>query len=157
MNSITQQLTQMGFLVSTPANPVAKYVQTKKLNSTLFISGQLPIANGAMKYQGKACDAIDLEKCKEASQLCAFNLLSQLAHAIDDNPNAVESCIKIEIFINCKESFERLTEISDVASELIVKVLGDKGKHTRVTIGVPSLPLNATVEISGIFEIMEGK
>ncbi len=156
MTTITHILTQMGFMADKPAIPIANYVQTKQLNSTLYISGQLPIESGKITSFGKASD-VELDKSKHAAKLCAVNLLSQLASAVDDKPEFVKSCIKLEIFVNSEAGFERLTDIADVASELIVKVLGEKGKHARVTIGVPSLPLNATVEISGTFEIIEDK
>ena len=154
-NSITGKLLELGFDISKPIIPIANYVQTKILGSLLFVSGQLPVKNGEVLYKGRVGEEITFEESKEAAKLCASNALSQLSLAIDDEIDLVKSCVKLEVFVSCETGFERQSEIANSASDLIVQVLGEKGKHTRVAIGVCSLPLNSSVEICAIFEIKE--
>ena len=151
--TITQKLNEIGFSLGKPILPIANYVQTKTLGSTLYISGQLPIKDGVPIYKGKIGEDLDTQTGIKAAELCMLNILNQLIFAVDDKISRIKSCVKLEVFINCKNNFERHPEIANGASNLLVKVLGDKGKHTRLAVGAPSLPLNSAIEISAIFEI----
>ena len=82
-----------------------------------------------------------------------LNVINQLIIALDDDITKIKSCIKLEIFVNSQSGFEKHSEIANGASDLIVKLLGERGKHARMAIGVSSLPLNSAVEVAAIFEI----
>lgn len=156
-HTITQTLQELGFDLGKPIKPIANYVQTKTLNSSLYLSGQLPIKDNQICYQGKIGKEVSIEKAKDAAKICILNIINQLIHAVYDEHENIKSCIKLEIFLNCASNFSQHTEVSDVASDLLIQILGEKAKHSRVTIGVSSLPLNAPIEISAIFEINNNK
>lgn len=151
-NTITQKLLELGFEVSKPVVPIANYVQAKVLNCAIYVSGQLPMKDGEVIYKGKVGEELTIDEGKKASELCMLNVLNQLVLALDDDISKIKSCIKLEIFVNAKEGFEKHPEIANGASDLLVKVLGERGRHTRVAIGVSSLPLNSAVEVTAIFE-----
>ncbi len=153
MTTITGKLMEIGFEVSKPLVPIANYVQTKVLNGSIFISGQLPIQNGDVVYQGMVGKDLTTEEAKKATELCMLNVINQLIIALDDDITKIKSCIKLEIFVNSQSGFEKHSEIANGASDLIVKLLGERGKHARMAIGVSSLPLNSAVEVAAIFEI----
>jgi enamine deaminase RidA (YjgF/YER057c/UK114 family) len=153
MTTITGKLMEIGFEVSKPLVPIANYVQTKVLNGSILISGQLPIQNGDVVYQGMVGKDLTTEEAKKATELCMLNVINQLIIALDDDITKIKSCIKLEIFVNSQSGFEKHSEIANGASDLIVKLLGERGKHARMTIGVSSLPLNSAVEVAAIFEI----
>lgn len=152
-NTITQKLSEIGFSFGKPILPIANYVQSKTVNSMLYISGQLPIENGVLAYKGKIGEDLEINTGIKAAELCMINILNQLSFAVDDKISHIKSCVQLEVFINCKQNFERHAEIANGASNLLIKILGDKGKHTRSAIGANSLPLNSAIEISAIFEI----
>jgi enamine deaminase RidA (YjgF/YER057c/UK114 family) len=108
--------------------------------------------DGEVIYKGKVGEDLTIEEGKKASELCLLNVLNQLVLALDDDILKIKSCIKLEIFVNATESFEKHPEIANGASDLLVKVLGERGRHTRVAVGVSSLPLNSAVEVTAIFE-----
>ena len=155
--TITQKLLELGIPAGKPIIPIANYVQTKRVDSELYVSGQLPIQDGVVIYKGKVGEDLDTESGKNAAELCMINIINQLIFSLDDDMQKIKSCVRLEIFINCSQNFERHAEIANSASNLLIKVLGDKGKHTRIAIGVNSLPLNSAVEISSIFEIKTDK
>jgi enamine deaminase RidA (YjgF/YER057c/UK114 family) len=155
--SISAKLLELGFEIGKPIIPIANYVQTKILRCSLFVSGQLPVRNGELIYKGKVGQSLTIEEGKEAAKLCAINVLNQIILAIDDDLQKIKSCIKLEVFVNCEATFERHSEIANGASEILIQVLGERGKHVRVAIGVSSLPLNSAVEVTAIFEINNEK
>jgi enamine deaminase RidA (YjgF/YER057c/UK114 family) len=155
--SISAKLLELGFENGKPIIPIANYVQTKILRCSLFVSGQLPLKNGELIYKGKVGKDLTLEEGKEAAKLCAINVLGQIILAIDDDLQKIKSCIKLEVFVNCDGTFERHSEIANGASDILIQVLGERGKHVRVAIGVSSLPLNSAVEVTAIFEINNEK
>lgn len=137
--------------------PIGSYVQSKTFNSSLYISGQLPMqknSNGEINvYEGKIGENLSIEQGKEAVKLCILNVVNHLIHAVDDAKDRIKSCIKLEIFLNCSTNFADHAIIADHASNCLNEIIGDKAKHSRVTLGVSSLPLNAAALISAIFEI----
>ena len=153
MTTITQKLMEIGFEVSKPLVPIANYVQTKVLNGAIYVSGQLPIQNGEVVYKGVVGKDLTIEEGKKAIELCMLNVINQLIIALDDDIIKIKSCIRLEIFVNSPSGFEKHSEIANGASDLIIKLLGERGKHTRMAIGVSSLPLNSAVEVAAIFEI----
>ena len=136
----------------TPPLPVASYVPCTVSGKIVFVSGQIPIADGAIKYVGKLGVDVPMEAGQAAAQLCAINVLAQLKSAIGDL-DRVTKCLKLGVFVNAAPDYSQHPEVANGASDLIAAVFGDAGKHARAAVGVGSLPRGVAVEVEAIFEI----
>tara|TARA_Y100001970_G_C13922204_1_gene694012 strand:+ start:66 stop:527 length:462 start_codon:yes stop_codon:yes gene_type:complete len=151
--SIEDQLSSLKIELPKAPAPVGSYVAHKKIGNLIFISGQIPIKNDGTIIKGKVGKDISLENAQEAAYYCCLNILAQLKSACDGNLEKVKNCIKITGFVNSIDAFTDQAKVINPASELLVKVFNDKGKHTRAAVSVNSLPLGSAVEIDSIFEI----
>ena len=151
--SIEDQLSSLKIELPKAPAPVGSYVAHKKIGNLIFISGQIPIKNDGTIIKGKVGKDISLENAQEAAYYCCLNILAQLKSACDGNLEKVKNCIKITGFVNSIDAFTDQAKVINPASELLVKVVNDKGKHTRAAVSVNSLPLGSAVEIDSIFEI----
>lgn len=137
-----------------PAKSVANYLPYRQEGNLLFISGQLPMINGTLQCTGKmGAEIQDLDTGKQLARLCAINLLSQLRDACHGNLQQVHQCIKLTIFVATTTNFYHIADVANGASDLLVEVMGEAGKHSRSAIGVAALPLNAPIEIEAIFSL----
>jgi enamine deaminase RidA (YjgF/YER057c/UK114 family) len=155
MSTVETKLKELGITLPAPAAPVANYVPTVRTGQLVVISGQLclgPDGRLADAHRGKLGAEISPEAGQEAARLCAINLLAQLRAAIGDLDQVVR-CVRLGGFINAVPTFAGLAPVMDGASDLMVAVLGDRGRHARSTIGVAELPLDAAVEVEGMFEV----
>ena len=152
MSVIESRLKELGVALPTPPMPVASYVPCTISGNIVFVSGQIPIADGAIKYVGKLGVDVPLEAGQAAAQLCAINLLAQLKAAIGDL-DRVTRCLKLGVFVNAAPDYTQQPEVANGASDLIAAVFGDAGKHARAAVGVGSLPRGVAVEVEAIFEI----
>ncbi|WHA05579.1 RidA family protein [Candidatus Bandiella numerosa] len=116
------------------------------------MSGQLPMEEGRVKFTGKLGENIAIEDGVEAAKLCALNIVAQLKSAVG-SLDKVKRCVKLTGFVNSASDFTSHPQVINGASDIIVKIFGDKGKHARAAVGVSSLPLGASVEVEAIFEI----
>ena len=153
MSNIEAKLTSLGIILPTPAAPVANYVGFVKSGNCVFISGQLPLDAGKLQFVGKVGSEISIEDAKKAARLCAIGLLAQLKVACEGNLQRVVRCIKLGIFVNGDTDFKDHPAVANGASDLMVEVLGDAGKHARAAVGSGSLPFGVAVEVDAIFEI----
>ena len=133
--------------------PAGNYVPYVITNNLVFISGQLPFKNGVIPITGIVGDTVSAEDAIEMSKLCALALVSQAKAACNGDLNKVVRVVKLGGFVASSNSFTAQPSIINGASDIMVKIFGDNGKHSRFAVGVSSLPLNAPVEIEGIFEI----
>ena len=133
-------------------DPVGSYVASKIVGNLVFISGQLPLNSEGKLIKGKVGKELSLEQGQECAKFCALNLLAQLKK-ISGSLDKVKGCVKITGYVNSIDSFVDQPKVINGASDLISKIFGDKGKHTRAAVSVNSLPLGAAVEVEGIFEI----
>lgn len=150
--TIEKHLKKFGIVLPDAPKPVASYVPCVKAGNLIFVSGQLPVENGKIKYAGKVGKDISLEDGKKAAQLCVLNALSHIkknARAL----NAVKKIVQVQGFINASPDFTEHPVVLNGASDFLVEIFGEKGKHSRFAVGVSSLPLNACVEIALIVEI----
>ena len=157
MNDIDATLKQLGISLPVPAAPVANYVAFVRSGNLLIISGQLPFGPDgqlAERHKGKLGVNVFHEAGQEAAQLCAINILAQAKLALG-SLNKITRCLKLNGFINCAPGFHAFAPVMNGASDLMVKVLGDAGRHARAAVGVAELPLNAAVEVDAMFEISE--
>ncbi|KIL98344.1 Endoribonuclease L-PSP [Paramagnetospirillum magnetotacticum MS-1] len=149
---IDQRLKQLGITLPTPPAAVANYVPFVKTGNLVFISGQLPMENGKLAVTGKLGGDVAIEDGIRAARLCAINLLAQARAAAEGNLERVR-LVRMTAFVASAPSFTDQPKVINGASDLMVEVLGEAGRHARVAVGAPALPLDASVEIEGIFEL----
>jgi enamine deaminase RidA (YjgF/YER057c/UK114 family) len=149
---IEARLEALDLVLPEIAAPVADYVSYLHLNGQLYVSGQLPFKGGRVAVTGTLGVDVDPEQGQEAARLCALNVLAQAKAALGDLDRIVQ-CLRLSGYVNAVQGYADHPKVINGASELIVKVLGQKGRHTRIAVGCSSLPLNAAVEIDAIFAI----
>ena len=132
---------------------VANYVPFVKSGNMLFIAGQITIWNGDLRYQGKLGKNVSVDEGYQAARLCGLNILAQLKSACGGNLDLVTRVIKLGGFVNCSPDFMDHPKVINGASDLMLDVFGDAGRHARFAVGASSLPLGVAVEVDGIFEI----
>ena len=155
MSVIEDRLKSMGITLPVPAVPVANYVAAVVAGPLLIISGQLALgADGtiAPEHKGKIGDGVTPEAAAAAARLCAINVLAQAKTALGDL-DRIERCVRLGGFMNIEPGFHAIAPIMNGASDLMVEALGDKGRHTRSTIGVAAIPLQSAVEVEAMFAI----
>lgn len=150
---IDSRLKELGITLPTAPIPVANYVPFVIVAPLLFISGQVPLENGKLRLVGAVGGDLSVEQGQEAARLCAVNILAQARAALDGDLDRIRRCVKLGGFVNCRPDFREHPQIVNAASDLMVAVLGDAGRHARFAVGAPSLPLGAAVEVEAIFEI----
>ena len=150
--SIEDSLKKLNIELPKAPDPVGSYVASKISGNLVFISGQVPFDSNGKLIKGKVGKELNMEQAQEAAKFCALTLLAQLKK-ICGNLDKVKGCVKITGYVNSIDSFIDQPKVINGASDLISKVFGDKGKHTRAAVSSNSLPLGASVEIEGIFEI----
>lgn len=151
------RLKAQGIVLPRPAAPVANYLPFVITGNLLVISGQLPFdADGKLlpAHKGKLGQDIFNEAGQEAARLCAINILAQAREALG-TLNRIQRCVRLGGFVNVDPGFSNIPAIINGASDLMVAVLGEKGKHARAAVGVANLPLDAAVEVDAMFEIAE--
>ena len=152
--SIEKKLSSLGVTLPNPASPVANYVPFVRSGSILVVSGQICFgSDGKLVAKGQLGAGVSVEDGQKAARACAINLLAQLKAALGDL-DKVTRVMRLGGFINSAPGFTDGPKVMNGASDLIVAVFGDKGRHTRTTVGVAVLPNDAAVEVDGIFEVM---
>ena len=155
MSAIEDRLSALGITLPTPAAPVANYVGAVAHHSLLIVSGQLALgADGtiAPEHKGKIGAGVSPEAAKGAARLCAINILAQ-AKAVLGDLDRLERCIRLGGFMNTAPGFNAVAPIMNGASDFIVEIMGDAGRHARSTIGVAEVPLESAVEVEAMFAI----
>jgi len=150
---IDARLKELDIVLPSPPAPVASYVPYVVSGNLVFISGQVTMAPDGLKFVGKLGADMSIEDGKAAAKLCAVNLLAQLKAACGGDLDRVKHCVRLGVFVNATPDFTQHPEVGNGASDLIVAVLGDAGKHTRAATGAGSLPRGVAVEVDGVFEI----
>ncbi|MCX7281947.1 MAG: RidA family protein [Alphaproteobacteria bacterium] len=153
MSVIDARLKTLGINLSTPPAPVAAYVPFTRSGNIVYISGQVPLSDGALKYVGKIGGDFSVEMGQAAAQLCAINVLSVLKVACEGDLDRVVQCLRVTVFVNATPDYDKQPEVANGASDLFAAVFGDAGKHARAAVGVVSLPRGVAVEVDAIFEI----
>lgn len=150
---IAARLRELGIDLPVPAAPVANYVPWAVSGDLVVISGQLPLRDGALGWRGKVGDTVSVAEAALACRQCFINLLAQLHAACSGDLDRVAQVVRLGGFIAAPATFTQHATVMNGASDLAVAVFGDAGRHARTTIGVPSLPLDAAVEVEGLFRI----
>jgi enamine deaminase RidA (YjgF/YER057c/UK114 family) len=151
--TIENKLASLGITLPSPAAPVANYVPFVRSGNLLTISGQLCFgADGKLVVTGRLGDGVSIEDGQKAARACAVNLLAQIKAGIGDLDRVVR-IVRLGGFINSAAGFADGPKVMNGASDLMVEVFGDKGRHARSTVGVSALPANAAVEVEGTVEV----
>jgi len=148
----TARLSALGLELPKAAAPVATYVPVARTGSLLVVSGQLPLSGGTLKATGKLGEDVTPELGRECAELCFLNVVAQLQAELGDL-GRVKRIVRLGGFIACVPDFTQHATVMNGASDLAVAIFGDAGRHARSTIGVPSLPLDAPVEVEALVEI----
>lgn len=154
MAGITEKkLAELGIILPTPRTPMANYVPFVRSGNVVTVSGQVCFdENGKLVAKGRLGDGVSVEDGQKAARACAINLLAQLKAALGELDNVVR-VIRLGGFINSAPGFGDGPTVMNGASDLMVAVFGDKGRHARSTVGVAALPADAAVEVEGTFEV----
>ena len=150
---ISQRLKELNITLPRAMAPVANYVPVTIIDKLVTVSGQLPAIDGKVAVTGKLGATVSLEEGQHAARLCLINLLAQLQTALPGGLESVTRVVRLGGFISCVPDFTQHAVVMNGASDLAVAVFGESGRHARSTIGVTSLPLDATVEVEGQFYI----
>ena len=150
---IEEKLKTLGVTLPNPPTPAGSYVPAIKTGNLLFISGQIPMEDGKVIFTGKVTNET-IETAKKSAKMCAINLLAQMKRELG-SLDKVTKIVRISGFINSDPEFYQHPKIINAASDLFFEIFGDKGKHSRIAVGVACLPLNAMTEIDAIVEFSE--
>jgi enamine deaminase RidA (YjgF/YER057c/UK114 family) len=150
---IDQRLAELQLELPNPAAPIANYIPAVRSGNLLFLSGQICQWNGERRFIGKLGAEISLEQGKEAAKLCGLNLLAQAKRALDGDLDRIVRVVRLGGFVNAEPGFGEQPQVVNGASDLMVAVFGDGGRHARTAVGVGSLPGGAAVEIDAVLEV----
>ncbi len=149
--TILEKIASLGLALPTVPTPIAAYVNCVRTGNLLFLSGGLPI-DGDRKIIGKVPTAVSIDEAQEASRMCILNRLAVIQAEIG-SLEKVKQIVTLNGFVNSEPDFYGHPQVVNGASELLVEIFGDRGKHSRTALGATSLPLNVAVEINLIIEI----
>lgn len=150
---IDAKLRELGIQLQEPAAPVANYVGYVISGNLVFVSGQVTLEGGELKYQGKVGAEISVEDGQRAARICAINIIAQLKAACGGDLDRVKRIVRLGGFVNSTPEFTQQPEVVNGASDLMVEVFGDAGKHCRAAVSAGALPRNVAVEVDCIAEI----
>lgn len=146
------RLAALGITLPQVPVPVANYIPTVISGNHLYVAGQVPFRDGKLAVAGKVGDTVSEDVGIEAARLCALNVLAQAKAALGDL-GRITRVVKLGVFVACTPAFTRHPFVANGASDLMVAVFGDAGRHARSAVGCPSLPLDAAVEVDAVFEV----
>ena len=147
---IEEKLEALGITLPNPPTPAGSYVPAIKTGNLLFISGQIPMENGKVIYSGKVSDD-NFDTAQKSARMCAINILAQIKRELG-NLDKVNKIVRLSGFVNSEPEFSQHPKVINPASDLFFEIFGEKGKHSRIAVGVACLPLNSMTEIDAIVE-----
>ena len=150
---IEEKLESIGVKLPSPPTPAGSYVPAIRTGNLLFISGQIPMEDGKVIFTGKVSDD-NLETAQKSARMCAINILVQIKREVG-NLDKVSKIVRLSGFVNSVSEFTAQPKVINAASDLFFEIFGEKGKHSRIAVGVASLPLGSMTEIDAVIEISE--
>jgi enamine deaminase RidA (YjgF/YER057c/UK114 family) len=153
MATAEARLTALGIDLGEPAAPVANFVPTVRTGSLLYVSGQICFSAGKVTHVGQVGSQVSVQDGKAAARIAAINILAHVRKALGSLDKVVR-VVQLQGFVNSAAPFGEQPAVINGASDLIVEIFGESGKHSRYAIGVSSLPFNAAVEVAAIFEVL---
>ena len=149
---IEDRLASLGITLPSPPAPAGSYVPVVISHNFAFVAGQIPSEGGQVRFKGKVGRDITIEAGQQAARLCTVNAFAQLKSALG-SLDQIKRVVKVSGFVNCDPSFTDQPKVINGASDLLVQIFGDAGKHARAAVGVSSLPLDSAVEVEFIVEV----
>lgn len=150
---IKDRLAALNIVLPDPPQAAANYVPFVVVGSMVYVAGQVPRRRGKLEFAGKLGADFDAAAGGQAARLCGLNILAQVMLACAGDLDRVVRCVRLTGYVNCTPSFAEQPRVIDGASDLIVEVFGDRGRHARTAVGAAALPGNAACEIESLFEI----
>ncbi|MSO72375.1 MAG: RidA family protein [Rhodospirillaceae bacterium] len=150
---IDAHLISLGLALPAAPAPVANYVPYVQTGNLVFVSGQIPLENGAIKYAGRVGSDVTPDNAYAAAKLCALNLIAQVKAACGGDLDRVTRVVKLTGFVAAGPEFTDHPKVVNGASDLMVQVFGEAGRHCRAAVGASSLPRGAAVEVEAVFEV----
>lgn len=146
-------LCDLGLSWPTPPRPVASYIPAARSGSLLFVSGQLPFREGKLRATGKVPSAVSLDEAREEAAQCALNALAVVRAELQGDLGRLVRVVRVGVFVQSDDGFTDQAKVANGASDLLVRLLGDRGRHSRAAVGTNALPLGAAVEIEMTVEV----
>ena len=153
MHLFDENIKNLGLNIPDLPKALANYVPYKLIGKTIYISGQAPVQNGELIYKGKVGSDISIEEGIEAAKLCVINIIAALKTGLEGDWDKLDSFVKLTGFVNCQDNFTDQPKIINGASDMLVEIFGDQGRHARVAVGSNALPLCIAVEIDAIAQL----
>jgi enamine deaminase RidA (YjgF/YER057c/UK114 family) len=151
---IEERLSSIGIRLSSPPQPIGSYIPVVQSGNLIFVSGQIPLVNGTLpeKYKGKIPNKVSINDAIEGARQCTINGLEQINKFLG-NLERITKFVKITGYVNCNPSFKDHPKVINGASDFLLEIFDEKGKHTRVAVGANGLPLDSVVEIDILCEV----
>ncbi len=150
---IDERIALLGIELPRASTPGANYVPFARSGNLVFITGQLSQWNGERRFIGKLGREFGVEEGQQAARLCALNLIAHVREALDGDLDRVKRCVRLAGFVNSTADFDGQSQVMNGASDLFVDIFGEGGRHTRMAVGVASLPYGVAVEVEAVFEV----
>ena len=150
--AVESRLQSLGLTLPAPTAPVAAYIPTKRAGNLLFVSGQVPLRDGKLVAEGPVPSKVSVEAAKEAARQCVLNGLAAVKAAIG-SLDRVKQVVRVGVFVCSDPGFTQQPQVANGASELLVQVFGEAGRHARAAVGSVALPLGAAVEVEFVLEV----
>ena len=148
---IDEKIKSLGINLPIPPSPAGSYIPIVKSGNLLYVSGQIPMEDGKVAFTGKVSDT-NIETAQKSARICAINILAQLKKELGDLEK-ISKIVRISGFVNSVPEFTQQPKVINAASDLFYEIFGECGKHSRIAVGVSSLPLNSMTEIDAIVEM----
>ena len=153
MHLFEENIKNLGLNIPELPKALANYVPYKIAGKTMYISGQAPVQNGELIYKGKVGSDITIEDGIKAARLCVTNIIAAVKTGLEGDWDKLDSFVKLTGFVNCQDDFTDQPKIINGASDMLVEIFGDQGRHARVAVGSNALPLGISVEIDAIVQL----
>ena len=153
MHFFEENIKNLGLNIPDLPKALANYVPFKVVGKTMYISGQAPVQNGEIIHKGKVGSDVTIEDGISAAKLCCINIIAAVKMGVGGDWERLDSFVKLTGFVNCKDDFKDQPKIINGASDMLVEIFGDQGRHTRVAVGSNALPLGISVEIDAIVQL----
>lgn len=151
--NIENRLRELGLVLPSAPKPIAAYVPAVRTANLVFIAGQLPLRDGKLVATGRVPSAVKVEEAKQAARQCVLNALATLKDTLGGDLSKLTRVVRVGVFVQSDDNFHDQSQVANGASELLGELLGDAGRHARVSVGVNTLPLDASVEVEFVFEV----
>ncbi len=153
MAKLTEKLKELGMELPHVSMPAANYVPCTIAGNTLYVSGQLPMLEGKPQFIGKVGREFTIEQGQECARLCTLNILAHVKNILGGDLDRLSKLIRLGVFVNAPDNFTDHPKVANGASDLMVNLMGDAGKHARFAVGVSGLPFGVAVEVDATFEL----